>query len=195
VTTNEDYVEIFASTLWNDNTNSPGALNQGYIVEYDVNPFTPSVSQSVTVNFSGLSLNGASVSTYTESELNVVATQADWVALTTYGNPAPFVQFIAAAGSSVAGQLRVTAGGASFTFNSVDLYSSTTPIPYTFTGLLGSTQVFSVTATQPQTFGSFATVVNPQSTTIIDTLLITLTNASAPCCNNPMGLDNIVIGR
>ena len=194
----EDYVEIFAATVWNDNTNDAlnangVRINQGYLVEYEVNPFAPAVSQ--TVNFAGLLVNGASVSTYTESELNVVAGQADWTAVTTYGNPAPFVQFMAAAGSSVAGQVRVTAGGASFTFKSVDLYSSTTPIPYTFTGLLGSTPVFSVTETQPQTFGAFATVVNPQSAAVIDTLVITLTNAAAACCSNPMGLDNIVIGR
>jgi hypothetical protein len=131
-------------------------------------------SRRVTVNFSDLSVNGASVSTYRESEVNVVAAQADWKAVTTYGNPPSFIQFMASAGSSVAGQIRATAGGANFTFNSVDLYSSTTPIPYTFTELLGSTPVFSVTATQPQTFGSFATVVNPESTAVIDTLLITL---------------------
>ena len=88
VTTNEDYVEIFASTVWNDNTNSPGALNQGYIVEYEVNPFAQP-SSTVTVTFSGLSVSGASVSTYTESELNVVAAQADWKAVTTYGNSQP----------------------------------------------------------------------------------------------------------
>jgi hypothetical protein len=41
----------------------------------------------------------------------------------------------------------------------------------------------------------FATVMNPESTAVIDTLLITLTNAAAACCNNPMGLDNIVISR
>jgi len=44
VSNNEDYVEIFASTLWNDNTNSPGTLNQGYIVEYEVNPFAAPVN-------------------------------------------------------------------------------------------------------------------------------------------------------
>jgi lectin-like protein len=200
LSSDEDYVEIFAATVWNDNTNDALnanglRINQGYLVEYEVNPFAPAFSQNVTVNFSGLLLNGASVSTYTESELNVVAGQADWTAVTTYGNPAPFVQFMAAAGSSVAGQVRVTAGGASFTFKSVDLYSSTTPIPYTFTGLLGSTPVFSVTATQPPTFGAFATVVNPQSAAVIDTMVITLTNAAAACCSNPMGLDTIVIGR
>jgi hypothetical protein len=28
---------------------------------------------------------------------------------------------------------------------------------------------------------------------VIDTLMIRLTNAAAPCCNNPMGLDNVVL--
>ena len=45
-TGNEDYVEIFAATVWNDNTNDPlnanqQRINQGYIVEYEVNPFPP----------------------------------------------------------------------------------------------------------------------------------------------------------
>jgi parallel beta-helix repeat protein len=114
-TGNEDYVEIFAATVWNDNDNDAlnaagQRINQGYVVEYDVNPFAP----SVTVNFSGLSVDGASVSTDTESELSIVAAQADWTAVTTYGDPPPFVQFMATAGVSVAGQVRVTAGGASF---------------------------------------------------------------------------------
>jgi hypothetical protein len=29
----------------------------------------------------------------------------------------------------------------------------------------------------------------------IDSLLISLTNNAAPCCRNPMGLDNIVMAR
>jgi hypothetical protein len=189
----EDYVEIFASGAWNDQALDGRGLNQGYVVEYDVNPFAL-LSSPVTVTFSGLSVSGASVSTYTESQVNIVAAQADWRAVTVYGNPSPFIQFMAAAGSSGAGQITVTAGGANFIFSSVDLYSSTTAIPYTFTGLRGSTPVFSLTATQPQTFGLFATVVNPESA-VIDTLLITLTNAAAACCGNPMGLDNIVIRR
>ena len=153
-------------------------------------------STVVTVTFGGLSVNGASVPTYTESGVTITATQADWKAVTTYGHPQPFIQFMAAAGApAVTGQIRVTTGGALFTFNSVDLYSSTTSIPYTFTGLLGSTTVFSVTGTQPQTFGLFATVANSESSAIIDTLVITLTNTPAACCSNPMGLDNIVIRR
>lgn len=76
---------------------------------------------------------------------------------------------------------------------SVDLYSSTTPIPYVITGIANSTTVFSIQKTQGNTFGNFATVVNPNPTTLIDALLIRLSNPAAPCCSNPMGLDNIVV--
>jgi len=45
-TGNEDYVEIFAVTVWNDNDNDAlnaigQRINQGYVVEYEVNPFAP----------------------------------------------------------------------------------------------------------------------------------------------------------
>ena len=36
---NEDYVEIFAAGVWNDQALSGNGLNQGYVVEYEVNPF------------------------------------------------------------------------------------------------------------------------------------------------------------
>ena len=37
----EDYVEIFAAAVWNDISNSGDGFNQGYVVEYEVNPFAP----------------------------------------------------------------------------------------------------------------------------------------------------------
>jgi hypothetical protein len=37
--TDEDYVEIFAAKVWNDNNNTGSGLNQGYLVEYEVTPF------------------------------------------------------------------------------------------------------------------------------------------------------------
>jgi hypothetical protein len=77
----------------------------------------------------------------------------------------------------------------------VDVYSSTTAIPYTFTGMLGSTTVFTISGRQGNTFGNFATVANGQPGASIDTLLIKLTNAAAACCGNPMGVDNIVLTR
>lgn len=149
-----------------------------------------------TIDFGSLTVNGAAISSYTEEGFDVIASGESWQVRTTYGNPPPFIFFAAAAGALPRiGSITITAGGATFRFNSVDVYSSTTSIPYTFTGLLGSTVVFSVTAIQPQTFGQFATVLNPHAGTLIDSLVISLTNSPAPCCGNPVGLDNIVLTR
>jgi len=38
-------------------------------------------------------------------------------------------------------------------------------------------------------------VSNANAATSIDTLTIALTNAAAPCCRNPMGLDTIVVAK
>ena len=46
---------------------------------------------------------------------------------------------------------------AKFKFQSVDLYSSTTPIPYVITGITNSATVLSIQNTQGNTFGNFAT--------------------------------------
>ena len=157
---------------------------------------TSIATRPVTITFGSLAVNGAAITSYTEQGFELSASGESWQVRTTYGNPAPFIFFDAAAGAGPrSGNLTITAGGATFRFNSADLYSSTTSIPYTFTGLLGATVVFSVAGTQPQTFGSFATVVNPHAETLIDTLVISLTNAPAPCCGNPVGLDNIVLSR
>ena len=94
---------------------------------------------------------------------------------------------------TVTAAITVTAGGALFTFSSVDLYSSLTPIPYVFTGIRDSVAVFTATDTQPDTFGDFATVLNPYSSESIDTLVITLANPADVCCPNATGLDNISI--
>jgi hypothetical protein len=47
--------------------------------------------------------------------------------------------------------------------------------------------------TLPNTFGDFATVVNPQAADVIDTLVIRLVNSTAN--SSPMGVDNIVVTR
>jgi Carboxypeptidase regulatory-like domain len=116
------------------------------------------------------------------------------VTATGYGAPpGPSLQFSTPAGITTDGEVKVTAGGSTFRFSSVDLYSSTTPIPYVFTGMSNSTVVFAVSGRQGNTFGNFATIANPQSAAPIDTLLIRLSNPAAPCCGNPVGLDNIVV--
>jgi hypothetical protein len=43
----EDYVEMFASGVWNDNGDNPG-LNQGYLVEYDAVAVPPASAGTIT---------------------------------------------------------------------------------------------------------------------------------------------------
>ena len=150
-------------------------------------------SGSATISFSGLTVNGASVTAYTESGLTVSAMSSDWSVRTDYGNPAPFIQFWASGGSTVSGEVQVRTSGSPFYFKSVDLYSSTTPIPYIIRGVRNGSTVFTLTDTLPNTFGDFRTVVSPNTGDAIDTLSIVLTNAAASCCRNPMGLDTVVL--
>jgi len=129
------------------------------------------------------------VHSYTESGVTVTATSGEWSVITDYGHPAPFIEFyVPSPATPGMGTIQVTAAGATFSFKSIDLYASLVPIPYQVTGLRNSTTVFTIANTLPNTFGKFATVVNPQAAAVIDTLVISLTDAVSA-----MGLDNIVL--
>lgn len=145
------------------------------------------------LGFDDVGAPGAPVTTYTRCGFTVTTATANWTAWTGYGKPAPFIGFISAAGTTGTGEVRVTSAAGKFTFQSVDIYSSTTKIPYVITGLAGGATVFTIQATQPNTFGNFATVSNPNASVQVDTLVIQLSNPSAPCCANPVGLDNIAV--
>jgi hypothetical protein len=136
---------------------------------------------------------GAAVTTYSKCGFTVAASGASWTAWTGYGNPAPFIGFMSAGGTTTTGTVRVTSAAGRFTFQSADVYSSTTPIPYVITGMLGSTTVFTIKGTQPNTFGRFATVSNPNGSAQVDALVIEVTNPAAECCTNPVGVDNLVV--
>lgn len=135
---------------------------------------------------------------YTESGVTVRATSGEWSVITDYGHPAPFIEIYvpctqqagtcATPATPGIGTIQVTAAGATFSFKSIDLYASLVPIPYQIAGLRNSTTVFTISNTLPNTFGNFATVVNPQAAAVIDTLVISLTDAVSA-----MGLDNIVL--
>lgn len=75
-----------------------------------------------------------------------------------------------------------------------DRYSSINVIPCTPTGLANGVTVFTHSATVPVTFGTFATVANPSSTTAIDTLVIAVGNPQCTRiqCSNPVGVDHVV---
>lgn len=146
-----------------------------------------------TLGFDGAGAAGASVTTYTRCGFTVTATTRNWSVWTGYGHPPPFIGFMSAAGDTTTAAIRVTAAAGTFTFKSVDVYSSTTPIPYVIEGSLDSAQVFSLRTTQGNTFGDFATISNPQPDAPVDTLVIRLWNPAAPCCDNPTGLDDVVL--
>src|SRR5579863_1244954 len=120
-------------------------------------------------------------------------TAGAWRARTSYGNPAPFVQFQGRAGVTATGSIQVALPAPAF-FKSIDLYSSTTPIPYVITGSENGVIAFTLTGTVSNTLGTFRTVNNANQLPI-DTLSVVLTNPSAPCCANLMGLDTIVFAN
>jgi hypothetical protein len=158
------------------------------------------VEVSGTITFANAN-PGAPLTTYSESGFVVQFRSGNWEVLPNYGRPAPATIFLSPSGATVAGELQITAtGGAQFAFKSVDLYSSLTPIPYVIVGTLRGTKEVDVSATLPgvvgNTFGDFRTVVNPSPARPLDTLTVTLTNTMPPIGgSNPMGLDNIVLGR
>jgi hypothetical protein len=149
-------------------------------------------ASAATITFSGL-LTPSAFTTYTEAGFTVSATSGSWEAITSFGNPAPFIEFLREADEpEISAQIEITAGGAPFTFASADIYSSITEIPFVFAGFLNLNPVFTVTGTVPHTFGNFETV-NAASVQFSDTLLITLSNPATECCPNPVGIDNIVV--
>jgi hypothetical protein len=152
-------------------------------------------STTYTIGFSTLRENRAPLTAHVESGFRVFVISADWIALTTYGNPQPFIEFYGPAGVTTTGELRVTADGAPFWLNSIDFYSSTTKIPYVIEGFLNSEQMFAVTDVIGNTFGAFARRPNPKADVPVQEIRVRLSNPSAPCCSNPMGVDNIVVSR
>jgi hypothetical protein len=153
-------------------------------------------STNYTIGFSGLRDNRAAVSTYSESGFTVSAVSAEWVGITTFGNPGPFLQFFAS-GGTVTGEVRFSSGGAPFWFQSVDFYSSVTRIPYVLEGSLSSELAFIQLEVLGNTFGNFVRVSNRRPDLPVDVLLVRLSNSIPPGVSgtNPMGLDNIVVNR
>ena len=160
-----------------------------------IDPSTVKPSATYTIGFSSLRDNRAVLTTHHESGFSVSAVSGGWMSITTYGNPQPFIEFNGPAGVTMTGEVRVTADGAPFWLNSVDFYSSTTKIPYVIEGSLNSEQMFAVVDVIGNTFGAFARRPNPSADVPVQEIRIRLSNPSAPCCGNPMGLDNIVVSR
>jgi len=152
-------------------------------------------ASATTITFDEITApDGSGFSSYTESGFTVTPTFGNWVVSSRFGRYIQFHYSLPGPGTDTA-SVAVTDAGSTFTFNSLFLYSSVTPIPWTFTGLLSGNVVFTVSGTVPVTFGNFALAQKPASNAMIDALQITLFNplpgpAFGP---NPVGLDNIVV--
>src|SRR5262249_31024794 len=153
----------------------------------------PRAETPCTLGFDGA--GAASFTTYTRCGFTVTATTPNWGVWTGFGHPAPIIGFVSAEAETTTAEIRVTAAAGTFTFSSVDVFSSTTRIPYYIKGSLSSARVFSFWSSEGlgNTFGDFATIVNPHPDDLIDTLVIQLWNPAAPCCPNPIALDNIAL--
>ena len=152
-------------------------------------------SMTYTIGFSSLRDNRTPFASHAESGFAVSVVAGNWISLTTYGNPQPFIEFYGPAGTTTTGELRITANGDAFWLNSIDFYSSTTKIPYVIEGYLNNELVSSVVDVIGNTFGAFARRSNPNADAPVQEIRVRLSNPSAACCENPMGVDNIVVSR
>ena len=109
--------------------------------------------------------------------------------------PFAVASFMARPGSPLRAKSALHPAGAPFWLNSVDFYSSTTQIPYVIEGFLSGEPAYTVVTVLPNTFGRFVRTENPSDHVAVDELVIRLSNPAAPCCGNPMGIDNIVLSR
>ena len=159
----------------------------------------PPTEVSGLISFTGAGPDRAPIATYSEGPFVVTFRSPTWVVWAGFGNPQPSPVFISPADTNVTGEVQITAPGAVFALRSVDLYSSVTPIPYVIVGTRQGGKEIEIGSTLPagqvgNTLGNFRTVTNPSTGRLVDSLTITLTNP-AVFGGNPMGLDNIVLGR
>lgn len=152
-------------------------------------------ANAAVIGFDGLGPHGADLFVHFEDGFVVLPAGGEtWTVNTGYGAPAPFISYTRTSTQPDLSALVLVRSldFADFSFSSVDLYSSITPIPYRFRGYRGNVDVFDFYAVTPNTFGQFRTVFSPSSS-LIDLLFIEVMNPFVACCSNPVGLDNIVV--
>jgi hypothetical protein len=142
---------------------------------------------ATTVDFNGLPGDqGSPFTSFTEAGFTVAAISGSWLVGKNYGHPPPFIFF---KHPIVEGSIEITYDGGTFSFGSLDVYSSVTPVPYVFTGHLNGKTMFTTSGTVPLPYGNFISVSNPHRADLIDTLQVTLSTS----IQNAVGVDNIVV--
>jgi hypothetical protein len=151
---------------------------------------------ATNIDFSGIpGSQDSPFTSYTESGFTVAPLSGSWLIGQNIGHPRPFILFghPAIGGTTTKAAITVTDAGATFRFNAIDIYSSVTPVPYVFTGLVNGQTVFTASGTVPLPYGKFSTVPNPHGTDLIDTLQVTLSTFTQFPVANRVGIDNIVV--
>lgn len=136
---------------------------------------------------------GGPFTTSTACGFTVTATTSNWTVANNFGRP--FAQFTSPPGTPTSAELVVTAAGGKFKFESFDVTSGFTAVPYTITGIANGAAAFVLQDTLAAPLGIFRTVNSSQPSVPIDALLIHLSNPSAPASTNGIGVDNIVLAR
>jgi len=168
-------------------TASPSALTQE--LSGEVAP-----GKAFDLGFDGLT-NGAAFKTYTAHGFTVQRANPGWIVYGDFGNPAPMIGFNVPANTIVSKAVTVTEAGKQFALDSIDIYSSLAPVNWEFVGKLAGQTLYKDKGQAPNPMGGFATVPNPDATTPVDSVEIKLTSVQTPCCENSMGLDNIIVEK
>ncbi|MGH6648359.1 hypothetical protein [Aquabacterium sp.] len=160
-----------------------------YVIDFDqanLPTYTSSVGSHVGGSFAG---------PYTEGGFTVTPEGGPWYGIGNIGVPGRPNSFIYIErepyGQAVEGVARITHQGHGFNFNSLLMYSSISPVPYVFTGLLGGNVVFTDTGTLPNPEGEFVQVSNSHASDLIDTLEIRLLDIYPDGYGNPIGISQI----
>jgi hypothetical protein len=141
-----------------------------------------------TVDFATLiGSNDDPFSTYTENGFTVASTSGSWFKAFIYGNPVPDI-YLGPIGAPGPGAIKVTDGGALFSFTSVDFSSNNGSSLYQIQGYKAGNLVFTEAGTEAGAFSPFSfTTVSSTSSASIDTLFISITPTNLTSFN----IDNI----
>jgi hypothetical protein len=145
------------------------------------------------LGFDGLT-NGAAFKIYKADGFTVRRVKPGWTVDGVFGNPAPEIEFIDRANTVVSKAVTVTEAGNSFSLDSIDIYSSISAVNWELAGSLKGQTVYRDKGQIPNPMGGFTTVDNPDASTLVDTVEITLTGVKTGF-DNPIGLDNIVVEK
>jgi Carboxypeptidase regulatory-like domain/Bacterial Ig-like domain (group 2) len=149
-------------------------------------------SECAALTFDGLRASDRFAS-YAACGFTVAASTSNWAVSTTTGRAAPSVQFTSARRSTTTGELVVTSD-APFRFQSLDVYSSTTPVVFVITGIANGKTAFTLQNTLSSP-AEFIGVANAASAPAVDALVIRLTTPPLSCCDTIVAVDNIALAR